>query len=157
MTPNYPHNEDTYILKKMGKYYKRGEVNWMKRNGILFLLGCIMAILLSGNVNASVKPNGMMYVNTKYVNAKITLDGNSVKGTVEAEAYSRCSISITMKLQKKVSGSWNTINTWTLSGANVLSLSLSKTSSISHGTYRIQGIVNTGGEVVTKNSTSKTY
>ena len=129
----------------------------IRRMIIVFLCICILTATVSLNANAYSVPNSTMYVKTKYVNARLTLEGNKAKGTVEAGAFSRSSITITMKLQKKVNGSWSTINTWMLSGANVLSLTLTKTTQISRGTYRIQGVVNTDGEIVTKNSVSKTY
>ena len=76
-------------------------------------------------------------------------------GTVNAYASKASSVHIALTLQKKVSGSWNTVNSWS---TTVYSSSgyLSKTQSVGSGTYRVKGVYTSGGETVTVYSATNT-
>lgn len=75
-------------------------------------------------------------------------------GTGSAYASMASSTKITMYLQKYGS-SWSNVTSWSTTSTSTAILS--KTQSVSSGTYRVKVVCTAGGETVTVYSTTKTY
>lgn len=75
------------------------------------------------------------YTLTSTITATLSISGNTatVGGRVSAKNEDT-SCSLTVKLQKKINGSWTTVKTWTASGT--LSASVKKTYIVTSGSYR---------------------
>lgn len=93
------------------------------------------------------------YVNVAYCQANISKSGTNVTCSVYVSNKKTVSTKIIMKLQRKESGSWKTVSTWSKDYGKTLSASLQKTISVSKGyTYRTYYTVTAGNENVTGHS-----
>jgi len=99
----------------------------------------------------------VMYVKAKSALVSLGISGGTADCVTNVRLISKGNISISMKLQKKSGSSWQTVKTWSKSGTDVLLLKLSKSCSVSKGTYRVHTVINADGEKITKNTSSKTY
>lgn len=104
---------------------------------------------------------GLYYVNAESISS--TLRINSGKATCSSSVMGKkgtTRIEITMTLQKKIKGSWNTVKTWKGS-KNSTSYTLTNTLSVGRGTYRLKSVavVYKGGkpDTVTKYSGTVKY
>ena len=84
------------------------------------------------------------------------ITGDQALMDTQIAAKKSSNLSITMKLQKKSGTTWTTVNTWSTSKEGVYSLSLSKTYTISSGTYRLYSTVSAGDETKVLISNSQT-
>lgn len=97
------------------------------------------------------------YVNTIRISANLAINGSTATANANVTAKKVCSISVTMRLQRKEGSSWHTVVSW-VGGANAASKSMTKTYSLStRGTYRVNASFNVAGEALTENSASRTY
>ena len=97
------------------------------------------------------------YVNTATINADLVISGNTASCYASATAKRSCHINVKMRLQRKDGSSWSTVCSWVGSADSVIK-TLSQTFSLStRGSYRVNAEFNVGGEVLTYNSSTKTY
>ena len=122
---------------------------------------CIILFTGSSNIytEAAVISNIIQPYYTTILNATAKITNTDGLFTVQTQitAKQKSDLSITMKLQKKSGTSWVTVKTWTESKADAVLLKISKTYTVSKGTYRISSSVSAGSETATVNSTTVTY
>lgn len=101
------------------------------------------------------------FTNTESVTVALAVkSGKAVCRTDVSGKAGTSKITITMNLQKKNNGSWNTIRTW--SGTKKSRYcSLSKSENVGRGTYRVKSVVvvykGSSKETITKYSVIKQY
>ena len=97
------------------------------------------------------------YVNTSSINADLVISGSTAHCYANATAKRSCHINVKMRLQRKDGSSWSTVCSW-VGAADGVTKTLDKTFSLStRGSYRVNAEFNVGGEVLTYNSSTKTY
>ena len=122
----------------------------------------IIAGLFSSTYASTSDVDSEMSKSTYFRTCNVTLGISNGKATAKTDA--KClsgvtKITIKMHLQKKVSGTWTNLASW--SGTkNDVNYSLTKTKSITSGTYRVKSVVSaykgTACETVTRYSSIKT-
>ncbi len=97
------------------------------------------------------------YVNISKVSAGLKITGNTAYCLAEVFAKKVCFVNVTMRLQKKENGSWQTKSSWiesSTSGSKMMSKSFTLSSK---GTYRVYVIATVEGEQVPCESNIVTY
>lgn len=130
----------------------------------LILVAVLVIITASAASVYAVAPGEELhpnYDNAINANATISVSNGtaSLKGTLTGKP-GVTKIKCTLTLQKKDSGTWGNVESWSKE-VNATSISFTKTRSISHGTYRTKAKfkVYKGGtsETITKYSSQVTY
>ena len=97
------------------------------------------------------------YVNTAAIAADLVISGSTAHCLADVTAKRTCHINVKMRLQRKDGSSWSTVCSW-VGAADGVTKTLSQTFSLStRGSYRVNAEFNVGGEVLTYNSSTKTY
>lgn len=124
------------------------------------LLICLVLVTLGNTfyVEAAVGTDVIQPYYTYILSAanELEITGDQALMDTQIAAKKSSNLSITMKLQKKSGTTWTTVNTWSTSKEGVYSLSLSKTYTISSGTYRLYSTVSAGDETKVLISNSQT-
>ncbi len=97
------------------------------------------------------------YVNTLNIAAGLKISGSTAYCLAEVFAKKVCFVNVTMRLQKKENGSWQTKSSWiesSTSGSKMMSKSFTLSSK---GTYRVYVIATVEGEQVPCESNIVTY
>lgn len=131
-----------------------------KRLLSMLLCSLILCMTFSTIIYASTNNNSETvqprWTTLSTVNASLTITDSNAYCKTTVTTGSRCTITATMKLQKKSGSSWVTVKTWTGSATDAVRLSLGKNYTISSGTYRVYSTVSANGETATAISASKT-
>ena len=137
----------------------------MQRRALLGIAILIITLIVTATTYATV-PGDVRNDQTKYDNAlsasaTMSIDNGtaSLKGRLTGKT-GVTKIKCTLTLQKKESGNWNNVESWSKE-VNATSITFTKTRSVSHGTYRTKAKfkVYKGGtcETITKYSSQATY
>lgn len=123
----------------------------------LLILCFVMPTGLGENDGIEYQINQTRYTNTSDILAKLSISYGNAKcsGWVTPNGTQSCTL--TVKLYKKNGTSWNVMNTWTASASGGNIAALSKTVSVSSGTYKVVSIGNVAGEISTATSNIITY
>ena len=102
----------------------------------------------------------LKYTNTERVAADISVrSGNATCSTEVKGKTGTTKITVSMELQRKVKGSWVTFRSWS-SSKNARTFTLTKSETVSRGTYRVKSVVNvykgSKSETITKYSSTAT-
>lgn len=136
----------------------------MKRKSTIFLIVMLLLILQSVNFYASEDDTRdddviLRYEYVSYINS--TLKIISKTATCKSIITGRSGVTkiiVTQKLQKKVSGEWTNVKTWSKTANTSATSFTNSKSSLSSGTYRTRTVAkvykNSNYETVSKNSDS---
>ncbi|MCI9491537.1 MAG: hypothetical protein HFH42_00125 [Lachnospiraceae bacterium] len=97
------------------------------------------------------------YIYISNIAAGLKIEGNTAYCLSEVFAKKVCFVNLTMRLQRKENGSWQTKSSWvesSTSGSKTMSKSFTLSS---RGTYRVYAIATVEGEQVTCESNIVTY
>ena len=122
----------------------------MNKRSVAFLLMVTM-VVFAVTAYAGI----LRLAHTDSVLASLSINGNaSCEGKAVAQDRS-ASVALTVTLQKQATnGTWSLVNSWSDTGTG--SVKISKTQSISSGTYRVRSTSTINGETVTVYSSTKT-
>ena len=97
------------------------------------------------------------YEETRRVRATLSLSGNiaTCSGYVIPSGDQDCSITVT--LYKKSGSDWEKVKSWSDSAADGAKASVSKTRTVSRGTYKVVSVGKVAGETSRATSTIETY
>lgn len=130
------------------------------RRILLVVLAVMLSTVLVGSNALAAQPR---YAYTSIVAAGLSFSGGNAEcfGEIVADSSSS-SISMKVRLWRKVDGVWSVIKTWSASTTSYPVCTIDKDYSVSAGTYKVTvaGTVTTASgakENVTCNSSSKTY
>lgn len=148
-------------VERLYKVDEEEEANVMKKK---IMIPIMLMTLICGipaeasDVTEKVSTGVMVPCYENISNAKISIEITGNNATCYATVASRSvqDIKITLTLQKKSGTSWTNITSWTTSKNDAKACSLTKTKSISTGTYRTKAILKCGNETITKYSGTKT-
>ncbi len=96
------------------------------------------------------------YENILNAQVSLTITDNNATCYAKVTSQSTQDMKITLTLQKKSGTSWTTVTSWSTSKSSAKICSLSKTKSVSSGSYRVKAVLKCGSETITKYSSTKT-
>ena len=97
------------------------------------------------------------YINVRYIKASLAISGGNAecRGSVLPVGTQSCTLIV--KLYKKNGAYWNVLNTWITSAIGGNAATISRSVSVSSGTYKVVSTGNVDGENVTATSETINY
>ena len=132
----------------------------------MMFVAAFFLVIKFGNVQAATTNNQFhkkeamiiqpFYEDTRRVSVNLKLSDSIATAVTRVDTLKKCGIAITMKLQKKSGKYWLTIKMWEKNKSNAVSLEVSQNYNVAKGTYRVQSVIASGADTITKTSPTKT-